>query len=74
MPGYAAEAGGYAKQAGLEGVSRNPKICSKQQGGFVRCVPASLTVSSGCSFLRRQIATIRIVPRPRIVALSLHSK
>jgi hypothetical protein len=31
---------------GLERVSRNPKICAKQQGGFVRCVPVRLTLAA----------------------------
>jgi hypothetical protein len=59
----------------MEGASRNPEVLRETTGRVhaLRSGKPSRQPSGG-SFLQPSIATIRIVPGPRIVALSVHSK
>jgi hypothetical protein len=66
--------GRRAREAGLEGVSRKPRTCSKQRGGFVRCIPASPPGSVGLQLPATSRLDHRNCSRSRIVALSVHSK
>lgn len=43
------------------------KLCAKQQGGFVRCVPASPPGGVGIWLPAFQITAIRIVPGPALL-------